>query len=57
MGTLTYTAALLTTLGIVYHVARGHGAPASPAAADDGGFMSAARRQLAGSRVHAGHNI
>ena len=45
MGTLTYTAALLTTLGVVYHVARGHGAPASPA--DDGGFMSAARRQLA----------
>ena len=45
MGTLGYTAALLTLLGVVYHVARGHGAPVSPA--DDGGFMSAARRQLA----------
>ena len=45
MGTLSYTAALLVLLGVVYHVARGHGAPASPA--DDGGFMSAARRQLA----------
>ena len=44
MGTLGYTAALLLLLGVVYHVARGHGAHASPA--DDGGFMSAARRQL-----------